>query len=210
MDAHRHRQVLQSSSYANANSQNMPKHAKTCHRNVHACQCTKLSRFVKNSVHAKVSSKPNSKALASNSRATCEHLLAAYERLASCRPAALRATYELQTGSIRATCEQLASPPRPRANSANSVRKRPSLPKWLRSTTARSPAASSPLRLETAREPLARPQTASEAARAQFAITLEPLRLRAVRFPALKIDRLSKFRILAYARNKPCTARVGS
>ena len=34
----------------------MPKHAKTCHRNVHACQCTKLSRFVKNSVHAKVSS----------------------------------------------------------------------------------------------------------------------------------------------------------
>ena len=23
------------------------KHAKTCHRNVHACQCTKLSRFVK-------------------------------------------------------------------------------------------------------------------------------------------------------------------
>ena len=36
---------------------NMPKHAKTCCRNVHACQCTKLSRFVKNSVHAKVSSK---------------------------------------------------------------------------------------------------------------------------------------------------------
>ena len=35
----------------------LPKHAKTCHRNVHACQCTKLSRFVKNSVHAKVSSK---------------------------------------------------------------------------------------------------------------------------------------------------------
>ena len=25
----------------------LPKHAKTCHRNVHACQCTKLSRFVK-------------------------------------------------------------------------------------------------------------------------------------------------------------------
>ena len=35
----------------------LPKHAKTCHRNVHACQCTKLSRFVKNSVYAKVSSK---------------------------------------------------------------------------------------------------------------------------------------------------------
>ena len=31
----------------------LPKHAKTCHRNVHACQCTKLSRFVKNSVHAR-------------------------------------------------------------------------------------------------------------------------------------------------------------
>ena len=30
----------------------LPKHAETCHRNVHACQCTKLSRFVKNSVHA--------------------------------------------------------------------------------------------------------------------------------------------------------------
>ena len=27
---------------------------KTCHRNIHACQCTRLSRFVKNSVHAKV------------------------------------------------------------------------------------------------------------------------------------------------------------
>ena len=35
----------------------LPKHAKTCHCNVHACQCAKLSRFVKNSVHAKVSSK---------------------------------------------------------------------------------------------------------------------------------------------------------
>ena len=33
------------------------KHAKTCHCNVHACPCTKLSRFVKNSVHAKVFSK---------------------------------------------------------------------------------------------------------------------------------------------------------
>ena len=35
----------------------LPKHAKTCHRNVHACPCTKLSRFVKNSVHAKVPSR---------------------------------------------------------------------------------------------------------------------------------------------------------
>ena len=35
----------------------LPKHAKTFHRNVHACPCTKLSRFVKKSVHAKVPSK---------------------------------------------------------------------------------------------------------------------------------------------------------
>ena len=49
-----------------------------------------------------------------------------------------------------------------------------------------------------ARQSSAHRRTASEAARAQFASTLEPLRLRTLRPPALKIDRPSKYQILAY------------
>ena len=62
-------------------------------------------------------------------------------------------------------------------------------PNRLRSTTAH---------FQIARQSSAHRRTASEAARAQFASTLEPLRLRTLRPPALKIDRPSKYRILAY------------
>ena len=53
MDAHRHRQVLQSSSYANANYQSMPKHAPAMFMLVHA----QTVKVCENSVHAKVSSR---------------------------------------------------------------------------------------------------------------------------------------------------------
>ena len=73
------------------------------------------------------------------------------------------------------------------SRSSSGARRRAS--KQLRSTTAH---------FQIARQSSAHRRTASEAARAQFASTLEPLRLRTLRPPALKIDRPSKYRILAY------------
>ena len=72
-------------------------------------------------------------------------------------------------------------------SSSSEARRRAS--KQLRSTTAH---------FQIARQSSAHRRIASEAARAQFANTLEPLRLRTLRPPALKIDRPSKYRILAY------------
>ena len=73
------------------------------------------------------------------------------------------------------------------SRSSSGARRRAS--KQLRSTTAH---------FQIARQSSAHRRTASEAARAQFASTLEPLRLRTLRPPALKIDRPSKYRFLAY------------
>ena len=64
------------------------------------------------------------------------------------------------------------------SRSSSGARRRAS--KQLRSTTAH---------FQIARQSSAHRRTASEAARAQFASTLEPLRLRTLRPPALKIDR---------------------
>ena len=73
------------------------------------------------------------------------------------------------------------------SRSSSGARRRAS--KQLRSTTAH---------FQIARQSSAHRRTASEAAHAQLASTLEPRRLRTLRPPALKIDRPSKYRILAY------------
>ena len=96
--------------------------------------------------------------------------IAACKRLSSC---------SRQLGKRLSSCSH--------ALRANSARKRAALPNRHRSTTARLP---------PARKPLARPRTALDAARARFESTSEPLRLRAVRLPSLKIDTLSKYRIV--------------
>ena len=116
------------------------------------------------------------------------YLPAADQQLKSCLPNSTRAAYEQHTSYYQTAQgllgSSLAAPPANRLARAERA-----APKGLRSTTECC---------QTAREPCADPQSASEAARGQFASTLGPLRLRTLRPPALKIDSPSKYRILPY------------
>ena len=125
---------------------------------------------------------------------------ASYLQLTSFLPAA----HELLTCSSRATHRQLANCTRAVRQSSQTRHFNPvattgfNLRQPQDSSNRHQTAPKHNSALQTARELSAHPQTASEAARAQFASTLEPLRLRGVRPAVLKIDGPSKYRILPY------------
>ena len=130
----------------------------------------------------------------------------------SCTPSSLRATEELQHSSPQATLRAAEQPTSyvPAAHklcasslsyfraAAQQLRIRSSSPRTDSSRASARRSQTATKHFQTAREPPADPQSASDATRAHFASTLEPLRLRTLRPPALKIDRPSKYRILPH------------